>query len=151
MLVCNCPWTTWQMRQLCRDSGARVNFDTANTRDSFYRSAIQVVLNACSRLTQSPKNRNFHVSQVFVKDWSCIHVALQSWNSNVGLAIQAIKNLQCIRFGSLFCSSNWGHFVFLCMHKLGLHMRMSIKGSKEEGCISEWTASSFCYLSFHNS
>jgi len=37
-----------KLQQLCRDSGAKVSFDIANTRDSFYRSAIQVVLNACS-------------------------------------------------------------------------------------------------------
>lgn len=42
-----------KLQQLCRDSGAKVSFDIANTRDSFYRSAIQVVLNACSRLPQT--------------------------------------------------------------------------------------------------
>jgi hypothetical protein len=42
-----------KLQQLCRDSGEKVSFDIANTRDSFYRSAIQVVLNACSRLPQT--------------------------------------------------------------------------------------------------
>lgn len=87
MLVCNCQWTTWQLQQLCRDSGAKVSFDIANTRDSFYRSAIQVVLNACSRLPQTWKKWNFHVFQVVVKDWSCIHVALLSENSSVLLKV----------------------------------------------------------------
>lgn len=43
----------WQLRQLCRDSGAKVSFDTTNTRDSFYRAAIQVVMSSCSRLRRA--------------------------------------------------------------------------------------------------
>lgn len=38
-----------ELRRLCRDSGAKVSFDTANSRDSFYRTAIDYVLSATSR------------------------------------------------------------------------------------------------------
>ncbi|XP_057957304.1 uncharacterized protein LOC131150543 isoform X3 [Malania oleifera] len=40
-----------QLRQICRKSGARVSFDTTNTRDSFYRLSVEFVLNLCSRAT----------------------------------------------------------------------------------------------------
>ncbi|GLT89343.1 hypothetical protein SLE2022_073280 [Rubroshorea leprosula] len=37
-----------QLRQICRTSGVRTSFDTTNTRDSFYRASIELVLNVCS-------------------------------------------------------------------------------------------------------
>ncbi|XP_024518755.1 uncharacterized protein LOC112341962 [Selaginella moellendorffii] len=42
-----------QLRQICRHSGARVDFGTENTRDSFFRAAVGFVLSACSRLISS--------------------------------------------------------------------------------------------------
>lgn len=41
-----------QLRRICRISGARVSFETANVRVSFYRAAVDLVLNSCSRLIQ---------------------------------------------------------------------------------------------------
>ncbi|XVF08380.1 hypothetical protein REPUB_Repub06bG0221500 [Reevesia pubescens] len=38
-----------QLRQICRASGVRVSIDTTNTRDSFYRASIELVLNVCCR------------------------------------------------------------------------------------------------------
>ncbi|KAF4375837.1 hypothetical protein G4B88_026416, partial [Cannabis sativa] len=38
-----------QLRQICRTSGVRVSFDTSNTRDSFYRTSVDYVLNVCGR------------------------------------------------------------------------------------------------------
>ncbi|POO03375.1 phosphoribosylformylglycinamidine synthase [Trema orientale] len=38
-----------QLRQICRTSGVRVSFDTTNTRDSFYRTSVDYVLNVCGR------------------------------------------------------------------------------------------------------
>ncbi|CAM6103241.1 unnamed protein product [Calypogeia fissa] len=38
-----------QLRQLCRLAGTTVKFDTYNTRDSFYRAAVNTVLSACQR------------------------------------------------------------------------------------------------------
>ncbi|XP_022767864.1 uncharacterized protein LOC111312116 isoform X2 [Durio zibethinus] len=39
-----------QLRQICRTSGVRVSIDTTNTRDSFYRASIELVLNVCCRV-----------------------------------------------------------------------------------------------------
>ncbi|XP_031481296.1 uncharacterized protein LOC116251271 [Nymphaea colorata] len=36
-----------QLRRVCRASGARVSFDTLNTRDSFYRASVNFVLDIC--------------------------------------------------------------------------------------------------------
>ena len=41
-----------QLRELCRNYGARVSFETANTRDTFYRTAVQLVHNVCVRYAQ---------------------------------------------------------------------------------------------------
>uniref|UniRef100_A0A0D9WEW9 Uncharacterized protein n=1 Tax=Leersia perrieri TaxID=77586 RepID=A0A0D9WEW9_9ORYZ len=41
-----------QLRQLCKISGVKVSFDTENARDSFYRAAINFVLDNCSRAVQ---------------------------------------------------------------------------------------------------
>uniref|UniRef100_A0A0E0DPM5 Uncharacterized protein n=1 Tax=Oryza meridionalis TaxID=40149 RepID=A0A0E0DPM5_9ORYZ len=41
-----------QLRQLCKISGVKVSFDTENARDSFYRAAINFVLDDCSRAAQ---------------------------------------------------------------------------------------------------
>ncbi|KAJ0977183.1 hypothetical protein J5N97_012657 [Dioscorea zingiberensis] len=41
-----------QLRQICRISGANVSFETTNARDSFYRAAVGLVLNTCSRIRQ---------------------------------------------------------------------------------------------------
>ncbi|KAL9254059.1 hypothetical protein AKJ16_DCAP11628, partial [Drosera capensis] len=38
------------LRELCRKSGAKVSFDTVDARDSFYRLAVEFVLNACSKV-----------------------------------------------------------------------------------------------------
>ncbi|EOA27139.1 hypothetical protein CARUB_v10023240mg [Capsella rubella] len=38
-----------QLRRVCRISGVQVSFEPTNTRDSFYRTSIDFVLNACSR------------------------------------------------------------------------------------------------------
>uniref|UniRef100_A0A804UGI7 Uncharacterized protein n=1 Tax=Zea mays TaxID=4577 RepID=A0A804UGI7_MAIZE len=38
-----------QLRQLCKISGVKVCFDTENARDSFYRAAVNFVLDDCSR------------------------------------------------------------------------------------------------------
>ncbi|CAN8284605.1 unnamed protein product [Cochlearia groenlandica] len=38
-----------QMRRVCRISGVQVSIEPTNTRDSFYRTSIDFVLNACSR------------------------------------------------------------------------------------------------------
>ncbi|XP_024022116.1 uncharacterized protein LOC21407430 [Morus notabilis] len=38
-----------QLRRICRTSGVRVSFDTTNTRDSFYRTAVEFMLNVCGR------------------------------------------------------------------------------------------------------
>ncbi|KAF8692695.1 hypothetical protein HU200_039529 [Digitaria exilis] len=38
-----------QLRQLCKISGVKVSFDTENARDSFYRAAVNFVLDGCSR------------------------------------------------------------------------------------------------------
>ncbi|KAL5655215.1 hypothetical protein ACJX0J_034534, partial [Zea mays] len=37
------------LRQLCKISGVKVCFDTENARDSFYRAAVNFVLDDCSR------------------------------------------------------------------------------------------------------
>ncbi|WOH07997.1 hypothetical protein DCAR_0727433 [Daucus carota subsp. sativus] len=37
-----------QLRQICRVSGVKVSIDTANSRDSLYRTAVDFVLNICS-------------------------------------------------------------------------------------------------------
>ncbi|XP_073008146.1 uncharacterized protein [Typha latifolia] len=42
-----------QLRELCRLSGGKISFETANARDSFYRAAIDSVLEICSRATQT--------------------------------------------------------------------------------------------------
>ncbi|EOY07009.1 hypothetical protein QQP08_015357 [Theobroma cacao] len=39
-----------QLRQICRTSGVRVSIDTTNTRDSFYRVSVELVLNVCCRV-----------------------------------------------------------------------------------------------------
>lgn len=41
-----------QLRQICRLSGARVSFGTANARDSFYRASVDFVLSICGRVIQ---------------------------------------------------------------------------------------------------
>ncbi|KAL6624761.1 hypothetical protein ACP70R_032082 [Stipagrostis hirtigluma subsp. patula] len=41
-----------QLRQLCKISGVKVSFDTENARDSFYRAAINFVLDDCGRAAQ---------------------------------------------------------------------------------------------------
>ncbi|XP_020245033.1 uncharacterized protein LOC109823158 [Asparagus officinalis] len=41
-----------QLRQICKISGARVSFGTANARDAFYRASVNFVLNICSRVMQ---------------------------------------------------------------------------------------------------
>lgn len=38
-----------QLRQLCKISGVKVCFDTENARDSFYRAAVNFVIDDCSR------------------------------------------------------------------------------------------------------
>ncbi|KAJ9701384.1 hypothetical protein PVL29_006646 [Vitis rotundifolia] len=38
-----------QLRRICRTSGARASIDTANARDSFYRTSVEFVINICSR------------------------------------------------------------------------------------------------------
>ncbi|CAH2058233.1 unnamed protein product, partial [Thlaspi arvense] len=38
-----------QLRRVCRLSGVQVSIEPTNTRDSFYRTSIDFVLNACSR------------------------------------------------------------------------------------------------------
>ncbi|XP_064937847.1 uncharacterized protein LOC135592364 isoform X1 [Musa acuminata AAA Group] len=38
-----------QLREICKVSGARASFETANARDSFYRASVDFVLNSCSR------------------------------------------------------------------------------------------------------
>lgn len=38
-----------QLRQLCKISGVQVSFDTENARSSFYRAAVNFVLDDCSR------------------------------------------------------------------------------------------------------
>ncbi|XP_010517879.1 PREDICTED: uncharacterized protein LOC104793254 isoform X2 [Camelina sativa] len=38
-----------QLRRVCRISGVQISFEPTNTRDSFYRTSIDFVLNACSR------------------------------------------------------------------------------------------------------
>ncbi|KAL3693066.1 hypothetical protein R1sor_006717 [Riccia sorocarpa] len=38
-----------ELRQLCKTAGIKVKFDTPNTRDNFYRAAINYVLTACCR------------------------------------------------------------------------------------------------------
>ncbi|CAN6328601.1 unnamed protein product [Urochloa humidicola] len=38
-----------QLRQLCKISGIKVSFDTENARNSFYRAAVNFVLDDCSR------------------------------------------------------------------------------------------------------
>ncbi|XP_042467946.1 uncharacterized protein LOC122051073 isoform X2 [Zingiber officinale] len=38
-----------QLRELCKVSGVKVSFETANARDSFYRASVDFVLNCCSR------------------------------------------------------------------------------------------------------
>ncbi|WVZ97130.1 hypothetical protein U9M48_042685 [Paspalum notatum var. saurae] len=40
------------LRQLCKISGVNVSFDTGNARDSFYRAAVNFVLDDCSRAVQ---------------------------------------------------------------------------------------------------
>lgn len=42
------------LRRICKTSGVRVSIDTENVRDSFYRTAVNLVLNSCESLwTQS--------------------------------------------------------------------------------------------------
>jgi hypothetical protein len=38
-----------QLSQLCKISGVKVSFDTENARDSFYRAAVNFVLDDCSK------------------------------------------------------------------------------------------------------
>ncbi|KAG2628564.1 uncharacterized protein LOC120699162 isoform X2 [Panicum virgatum] len=38
-----------QLRQICKTCGIKVSFDTENARDSFYRAAVNFVLDDCSR------------------------------------------------------------------------------------------------------
>ncbi|OWM87944.1 uncharacterized protein LOC116195085 [Punica granatum] len=38
-----------QLRRICRTSGIHVSFGTTNTRDYFYRTSVDFVLNVCSR------------------------------------------------------------------------------------------------------
>ncbi|XWS43915.1 hypothetical protein CRYUN_Cryun16bG0145600 [Craigia yunnanensis] len=45
-----------QLRQICRTSGVWVSIDTANTRDSFYRASVELVLNVCCR---APSHSNY--------------------------------------------------------------------------------------------
>ncbi|PKA66698.1 hypothetical protein AXF42_Ash003353 [Apostasia shenzhenica] len=39
-----------QLREICRTSGAKVSLGTDNARDSFYRAAVEFVLNFCTRV-----------------------------------------------------------------------------------------------------
>ncbi|KAK1289539.1 hypothetical protein QJS10_CPB18g00440 [Acorus calamus] len=43
-----------QLHQICRNSGAKVSFETNNARDSFYRASIHFVLNTCTRFATQP-------------------------------------------------------------------------------------------------
>uniref|UniRef100_A0A7N0TKF6 Uncharacterized protein n=1 Tax=Kalanchoe fedtschenkoi TaxID=63787 RepID=A0A7N0TKF6_KALFE len=43
-----------ELRRVCRTSGAKAHFDTANARDSFYRTSIELVLKMCSRISNYP-------------------------------------------------------------------------------------------------
>ncbi|XP_074557928.1 uncharacterized protein LOC141813835 [Curcuma longa] len=38
-----------QLRELCKVSGVKASFETANARDSFFRASVDFVLNCCSR------------------------------------------------------------------------------------------------------
>ncbi|CAI0397157.1 unnamed protein product [Linum tenue] len=38
-----------QLRRICRTSGVKVSFDTANTRDALFRASVDFILNLCSR------------------------------------------------------------------------------------------------------
>lgn len=38
------------LRRICKTSGVRVSIDTENARDSFYRTAVNLVLNSCESL-----------------------------------------------------------------------------------------------------
>lgn len=38
-----------QLRRVCRIAGVQVSIEPTNTRDSFYRTSVDFVLNACSR------------------------------------------------------------------------------------------------------
>lgn len=42
-----------QLRRICKTSGMMVSFQTVNVRDSFYRAAVNFVLDTCSSLTIS--------------------------------------------------------------------------------------------------
>lgn len=42
-----------QLRRICKTSGVVVSFQTVNVRDSFYRAAVNFVLDTCSSLTGS--------------------------------------------------------------------------------------------------
>lgn len=50
-----------QLRRICRISGVRVSIDTINTRDSLYRTSVDYVLNACSRLVLLGQFHNFYL------------------------------------------------------------------------------------------
>ncbi|XXG89228.1 hypothetical protein AAC387_Pa12g1282 [Persea americana] len=43
-----------QVRRICKTSGAKISFDTANACYSFYRASVDFVLHACSDVTCQP-------------------------------------------------------------------------------------------------
>lgn len=47
--LCLFLWNDIQLRRVCRIAGVQVSIEPTNTRDSFYRTSVDFVLNACSR------------------------------------------------------------------------------------------------------
>ncbi|OMO97708.1 hypothetical protein COLO4_14416 [Corchorus olitorius] len=66
-----------QLRQICRTSGISVSIDTANTRDSFYRASVELVLNVCCRAPS-------HSTHVQIDDEDARHF-LAGLAENIGL------------------------------------------------------------------
>ncbi|KAF3328533.1 hypothetical protein FCM35_KLT05611 [Carex littledalei] len=71
-----------KLRQLCKMSGAKVSFETDNSRDSLYRAAINFVLDICSRAIKESEGAQIDSVQVNGED---VREFVSGLAENIGL------------------------------------------------------------------
>ncbi|GJN14022.1 hypothetical protein PR202_gb00795 [Eleusine coracana subsp. coracana] len=97
-----------QLRQLCKISGVKVSFDTENARDSFYRAAVNFVLDDCSKYALFQAAQDIGAAQINgenPREFLPVLLTILDWTS-FGLPLLYVHRL---RFAHVHVSCNAGY------------------------------------------
>lgn len=130
-----------QLRRICRISGIRISFGTTNTRDSFFRTSVDFVLNLCTQSELRYRCSYFFVIHIQNHQLMCGYIYI-FWIHIPEILVTLEKEFQCCR------SHNYIYIFWILIPQILVTLEKEFQCCRSHDCCWDrwgWSSNIHCW------